>query len=425
MSLFAKLLLWFVATVLLSVGGFAIVQRFFAEEPRQYGPLPVRVVAHLAEQAEREMRISPQALSRYLSDLESDTGIHAVLVNPVGVSMVDGSDHRESLQRMRSSRFFATISRGRLILGRPTRTGAGILLAEVPVRAEQPPLLLRPQLWWLATVLLLTYLLARHLTRPLRGLQLVAERLGAGELRARAAEDRADEFGSLARAFNRMAQRMEILVESERRLLRDVSHELRSPLARLGVAVELARTSDHPARELDIIEKQSVRLNELVSTLLDVARDESATQSIRREPVELKHLLTELADAAQVEAGAKRIVVEADPFTIRADAERLRRAIENVIRNALRYSRDDGTVWLQAAASPQFVEVQIRDEGPGVPEDALPHLFEAFFRVEGQHSPGFGLGLSIARRAVEAHGGTIEARNASPGLEVTIRLPRD
>ncbi|MBL8234331.1 MAG: HAMP domain-containing protein [Bryobacterales bacterium] len=288
---------------------------------------------------------------------------------------------------------------------------------------DQHSFLVRPHLWWLATVLILTYLLARHLTQPLRALQVVARKLGQGDLRARAEDDRKDEFGQLARTINQMAERMETLVESERRLLRDVSHELRSPLARLGVAVELARTSDNPARELDLIENQATRLNELVGTLLEVARAESAPHTLHREPVALKPVLEDLAAEARLEAGSKRILLDAQEITVPADVELLRRAVENVLRNAVRYTRDDGTVSVRLARASHAAEVTIRDEGPGVPEDLLPRLFEPFFRVEGQHGTGFGLGLSIARRAVAAHGGSVRARNTHPGLEVTLAFP--
>jgi len=276
---------------------------------------------------------------------------------------------------------------------------------------------------------LLCYWLAYHLTRPVRLLQRAVERFGHGDLSARSGSVRADELGELARTFDRMADRIETLLAAERRLLLDISHELRSPLARLGVAIELARSGDELQPNLNRIQKESDRLNSLVGQLLQVTRAEGDPASLRRDPVRLDELVGQLVDDASMEAASHGCAVQYqmhEPVTVAGDAELLRRAVENVIRNAIRHSPRETAVEIKLARSNGRVVVDIRDHGPGVPEEALPRLFDAFYRVEtdrNRTSGGIGLGLSIARRAIELHKGVIRARNAQPGLEVELELP--
>jgi two-component system sensor histidine kinase CpxA len=289
---------------------------------------------------------------------------------------------------------------------------------------------LLPQHWWMmAAGVFLCYLLAYHLTYPVRKLQRAVERFGRGDLSARSATRRRDELGDLGRTFDRMADRIQMLVDAERRLLLDISHELRSPLARLRVAVELARSGQNSEAHLDRIDKEAERLNSLVGGLLQVTRAEGDPESWRREPVRLDRLLEELVDDSALEArarGSEVRLVSAQPATVEGDAELLRRAIENVIRNAIRHAPEGSAVEASLEAANGRAVVRIRDYGPGVPDESLPRIFDAFYRVETDRdraSGGAGLGLSIARRAVELHKGSISARNAEPGLLVEIDLP--
>jgi two-component system sensor histidine kinase CpxA len=226
-----------------------------------------------------------------------------------------------------------------------------------------------------------------------------------------------------------MADRIESLVAAQRQLLSDISHELRSPLARLGVAIELARSGDNPEPALNRIQKESDRLNALVGQLLQVTRAEGDPASLRRDPVRLDELVEQLVDDSSLEAASQGCALRYDlrePVTVAGDPELLRRAVENVIRNAIRHSPRDTDVEVKLARSNGRVVVDVRDHGPGVPEEALPRLFDAFYRVEtdrNRTSGGIGLGLSIARRAIELHKGRIRARNAQPGLEVELELP--
>jgi two-component system sensor histidine kinase CpxA len=226
-----------------------------------------------------------------------------------------------------------------------------------------------------------------------------------------------------------MADRIGVLLQAERRLLQDISHELRSPLARLSLAVELARTDEDPARHLDRIEKEAERLNALVGELLQVTRAEGDAARMRREPIEVEELVTEIAGDVHLEADRRgvRLEVQADgSSTVNGDRELVRRAVENVLRNAIRYAPEGTNVTVQVRRETNASSIEIRDFGRGVPEEQLPRIFEPFYRVDPDRdraSGGVGLGLAIARRAVDLHGGSITARNANPGLCVSIRLP--
>ena len=230
-----------------------------------------------------------------------------------------------------------------------------------------------------------------------------------------------------------MAGRIETLLAAERRLLLDISHELRSPLARLGVAVELARSGDNLDSALNRIQKESDRVNALLGQLLQVTRAEGDPSSLRRDPVRLDELLQQLVDDTEIEAEARGCRLEygkGEAVTVRGDSELLRRAVENVIRNAIRYSPKGAAVDVRlvigdANKGNANARIEVRDYGPGVPDSELSRLFDAFYRVEtarDSSSGGIGLGLSIARRAIELHKGTIRAKNASPGLLVEIDL---
>jgi two-component system, OmpR family, sensor histidine kinase CpxA len=226
-----------------------------------------------------------------------------------------------------------------------------------------------------------------------------------------------------------MADRIQMLVAAERRLLLDISHELRSPLARLRVAVELARRGESREAALSRIEKEADRLNALVGSLLQVTRAEGDPASLARQSLRLDTLLEELIADASLEAQARGSglrLTHAEPVTVQGDPELLRRAIENVLRNAIRYTPPETTVEVSLDGCAAHALLRIRDHGPGVPDQSLPRIFDAFYRVETDRdraSGGVGLGLSIARRAVELHNGSIRAMNAEPGLLVEIEIP--
>jgi len=295
---------------------------------------------------------------------------------------------------------------------------------------------------------ILCYGLARYLTAPVLRLRDATHQLAGGDLSVRvgpAVGKRRDELAELGRDFDIMAERIESLLTTQRQLLSDVSHELRSPLARLNVALALARqrSGDEAAGPLDRIEIEAERLNVLIGQVLGLARLESGAAAPEFAHVDLSRLVADIAVDAHFEAKGKKAAVTlafSEPCSVQGNESLLRSAIENVVRNAVRYT-DPGTdveIGLAFAdiaddsvvggAASRCAIVSVRDHGPGVSDDHLAHLFEPFYRSadsRDRKSGGTGLGLSITERAVRLHGGTVDARNAADdgGLIVEIRLP--
>jgi two-component system sensor histidine kinase CpxA len=287
---------------------------------------------------------------------------------------------------------------------------------------------------------LVCYFLSWYLAKPIVRLRAATRQLAAGDLSARAGAPtsrRRDEVAGLMRDFDAMAARLEMLVKAQSRLLNDISHELRSPLARLNVALGLARRRSGAENDdmLERIELEASRLNELIGRILTLARLEDGEQEVQRTPVPLDELVLNVAEDAEFEAQARRCHVRTDipeaDWEVRGNASLLHSAVENVVRNAIRYTRDGSSVEirLQRTEGPGGPEalLQVTDFGPGVPEDALQKLFEPFYRLDdarGRLTGGVGLGLAIAQRAVRFHGGRVAASNrAEGGLLVEIHLP--
>ncbi len=308
-------------------------------------------------------------------------------------------------------------------------------------RPPRPVDLLEPAALWprlavLALVVgVLSFALARYLARPFGALRETTRRLGVGDLSARVggqAVRRRDEVGALARDFDAMAERLEGLVGSQRRLLRDVSHELRSPLARLRVALELARdrAGAGAGEPLDRIEHEAARLDELIGQLLLLERLEAGQPDVEAVVFDVSQLVGEVVDDASFEAapaGREVIFESGAPIPTTGYPNLMRSALDNVIRNAIRHTPEGTSVEVGLAAGDGGVSVRVRDHGPGVPDEHLGDLFEPFSRVADAReraTGGVGLGLAITRRAVEIHGGSVEASNhPEGGLEVAIRLP--
>lgn len=285
----------------------------------------------------------------------------------------------------------------------------------------------------LIAALLVCYALARYLASPIQKIRNATQKLAEGELKTRVGYkvgNRRDELAELARDFDVMAERIESLVTSQQRLSRDVSHELRSPLARMNVALEIAKQKSNGVTSplLDRIEAESNRLNEMISRLLTLSRLETGAQDFERAEIDLKSLVEQVVSDADFEANAvgKSVrITHADKCNIVGSDELVASAVENVLRNAVRYTRDGSSVEVSLNSEDGTATVSVRDHGGGVPEDELKNLFRPFYRVgeaRDRSSGGTGLGLAIAEQAIKAHKGNIQARNYEDGLVVEIRF---
>jgi two-component system sensor histidine kinase CpxA len=286
----------------------------------------------------------------------------------------------------------------------------------------------------LVIVALLTAFVTWRITDPLRKLKQATDSFARGNLDTRLTNlvgFRKDEIGEVGLAFNHMAERISLLVSNQQRLFRDISHELRTPLARQQIALELLarKIPDTEHQSLHRIEREIERMNALIDQVLSLLRLEQQGQSPSNETYDLGALLQKLTQDAQFEAQSKHQILlqQPDQILLTGQPELVSRAVENILRNAIRYTSDDGRVFLQVEKHKDSVVIRIEDEGDGVPEDSLKRLFEPFYRVEtsrNQQSGGYGVGMAIAEQAIRAQGGTIEASNRSTGgLRVDISLP--
>lgn len=287
---------------------------------------------------------------------------------------------------------------------------------------------------------LVCYLLSWYMTKPIVRLRAATRQLAAGDLSARSGapgRGRRDEIAGLMRDFDAMAERLETLMNAQSRLLNDVSHELRSPLARLSVALGLARqrTGVESADMLDRIELEASRLNELIGRILTLARLEDGEQLVPHTPVPLDELLLNVTDDAEFEAQARHCHVKTNipegDWEVRGNASLLHSALENVVRNAIRYTQEGTSVEVELGSDyltgGSEAIIKVCDSGPGVPPDSLAKLFEPFYRIDdarGRLTGGVGLGLAITERAVRFHGGKVSASNRPEGgLQIEIHLP--
>jgi len=276
---------------------------------------------------------------------------------------------------------------------------------------------------------ILCWIAAVGVISPIRRIAANIAVFGQGNLGVRVVTDRDDEIGQLGRSFNEMAERLQRLIMSERRLLGDISHELRSPLARLKFAMKLARTSSDPTAALERIERDVDRIASLVADIVEINVVEDAPALQDKREICVRDIIHEVVRDCSVEAEIRgcRIDVSGNVCaSVQGNPELLRRAVENVLRNGIRYSPEKSPIELNISENENHAVITIRDYGPGVPDDSLSRIFDPFFRVEearNTNGGGSGLGLSIAKRAVCVHRGTICAENAAPGLRVVISIP--
>jgi signal transduction histidine kinase len=303
-----------------------------------------------------------------------------------------------------------------------------------------------PFSWWVRAALLgvalavsglVSYLLARSISTPVRRLQAAAHTLSAGDLDARAGAQvttRKDELGALGREFDSMADRLSSLIDARQRLLRDISHELRSPLARMEMAIGLARQDPRSTPEqLDRVERESDRLDQLIGHILEYARLERDPSTFAFEELDVAELVRQIVHDAEFESQSppdRLRVTSDDTVKMRGDPGVLHSAIDNVVRNALLHGDRQQPIEVALSNDADAVRIAVRDHGPGVREEDLPHIFEPFYRAGAKDSnhvstEGTGIGLAITQRAAALHGGEVSAQNAvGGGLVVTITLPR-
>jgi two-component system, OmpR family, sensor histidine kinase CpxA len=451
-SLFFKIFISFWITMALIIGALNLMFRLANMES-----LPERATKGafgeaLTLYAEQAARVYEREGSKGLSDLarrsarESTSEIYLFDENGKALGSQPPENVRQVVmnvvkngapERPPIPLFVAGVARS--VWARPVTSpdGARYIFAARFSRPGSPPPFLSAQRIAVAILIvgLVCYLLGLYLTSPLKKLQSTVKSFAEGNLNVRVSPElgnRGDELADLGREFDHMAERIEALISSQKRLLADISHELRSPLARLSVALELARKNvvdGRPTPALDRIEQESDRMNQLVGQLLTLTRLESGAERVPPETVALEDLLQQVIDDADFEAKSlgKRVhAIHMDQCRVKGSSELLRSAVENVIRNAIRYTAEGTAVEVSLNWRLDTAVLTVRDHGPGVPEEDLRHIFEPFYRVSEareRSSGGVGLGLSIADRTVKLHGGVIRAENGSDGLLITLDLP--
>ncbi|HMS38979.1 MAG TPA: ATP-binding protein [Pyrinomonadaceae bacterium] len=449
MSLFLKIFLWFWLAIALIVGAVTVVNLSTQSEPltRQWQTFVGEAVMTNSQTAlqiyENEGR---NGLETYLNRHARNERINGIGFfdqngNQIAGTEIttDGKDHLRT----------AMVSENVEFLRLPEQTLAARKLSDSEgntyvflIQFKRPPpisLLNELQNRWLqilVTILmagLVCYGLARYLSSPIGKIRNATKRFAKGDLQTRVGAEigkRRDELASLAKDFDEMAERIENLLTSQKRLTQDISHELRSPLARLNVALEIAKqksVNEATAPILERIELESNRLNEMIGRLLMLSKLESGAGDFSKRKLNLTKLVETVAADADYEAKAKQKtvkIIEKQDIQVLGNENLLRSAVENVLRNAIRYTKSNVDISLKNGGGQ--AKILVRDYGEGVPEAELEKLFRPFHRVgedRTRKTGGIGLGLAIAERAVHAHEGTIKAKNTENGLLVEINLP--
>ncbi|MDQ1469585.1 MAG: two-component system, OmpR family, sensor histidine kinase CpxA [Bryobacterales bacterium] len=431
-SIFTKIVVWSFGTLVLSLLAFVMVTAWITRNSeRAAGRMFPRLQSfELAEARSVYETGGSRAVAVFLSRLNNALGKRHYLVDANGKDLATGEDRSPLLTSVAHRWNEPVFSAGGMLIGTISRDGKYCLIGRsVPPPHVDPWRYIPYYGLILFAVAILCWPLAMNIGAPLRTLANVVDRFGQGDLSIRLRLARRDEIGNLARSFDRMADRIETLLIAERRLLQDVSHELRSPLARLSFAAELARTAPDHEVAIARVKKEISRLSELVGTLLEVTRNEGDPSSRSRATFFLDELVRQVVEDCSVEnvdRACHFILPAADPVALVGDRELMRRAVENVLRNAIYYSPAESKVEVTVRRVSEHAQISVRDRGPGVPAELLPKIFQPFFRVDDSRNGatgGLGLGLSIALRAVRLHNGEIRAKNANPGLLVEIDLP--
>ncbi len=447
MSLFLKIFLWFWLAMALIVGALTLVTRTFQNEPivRQWQVFAGETITvHSQTAAQIFDAEGKNGLEDFLKRLENSQRVKAVGLFRQNGEQIAGSEIQSDTSDVRNKAAAsdeAEFERGEnyYLIAKKTALAGGepvILVTqwERPRDADTAFLSTRQFFQILAVILtagLLCYALASYLSSPIVKLRRATRKFAGGDLHTRLEIKRRDELGDLTREFDDMAERIETLVASEKRLTQDISHELRSPLARLNVALELARSRANPETSnfIERIEIESKRLNEMISRLLVLSKLENRSENFEKHEINLTKLFEQIVTDADFEAQADEKSVKIthkDEVKVFGNETLLRSAIENVLRNAVKYTPEKTAVEVSLKKQNKTAIVAVRDFGAGVPENEIEKLFRPFYRVHAareRKTGGIGLGLAIAERAVQAHDGAIKARNTERGLLVEINLP--
>ena len=425
-SVSAKVIAWSILALLVSLAAFWLVsQRIFGETVMPAMERYNKLTFHQARQAYESG--GPAALSQYLRDLSRYVTAEPHLTDAGGKDLETGVDRSGLLPKPNVPSGPPSGWHPAVI---PTVSEDGRYYWLLIVKPPFSPLIFTPfYLIVLGAVGALYWMVHTRITAPLHRLADVVDRFGCGELTVRAGGGTSDEIGNLGRSFNEMAARIQTLLSAERQLLQDVSHELRSPLARLTFEAEMVRRTTDRDVSATRLRHEIERLSSLVGTLLDMARIEADPGTVELEDVDMNALAQSIVEDCQVEASARECgitLTATENLHVSGDEELLRRALENVIRNAIRYAPKGTNVEVNACRSGGNVTLSVRDYGPGVPDELIERIFDPFVRVDssrGESTGGVGLGLAIARRAVRLHNGDLTVRNANPGADFQLTIP--
>jgi two-component system sensor histidine kinase CpxA len=431
-SVSVKIALWSATVLAASFVIFLLIARIltaFSQAP------PMDAMESFNKMALREaVRVyetqGSQALSSFLEHTHRPRGMHFYLTDAQGRDLASGDD--------RSAMLRGTLGKQHTNQAVEKRLGGFISATSSDDRKYVwivAGLDQQVAIYWpfyvlvCASIVIISWIITQKVALPFQRLAEVVDRFGHGDFEARSDLQSNDEIGTLARSFNSMADRISALFVAERQLLQDISHELRSPLARLTFEAELVRHTKDRDATATRLRREIQRLSELVCDLIDMSRAEGDLGSVRFSEVCLHELLIRIMDGCAIEAAQKQCSVVAgtvDPVTLSGNEELLRRAIENVIRNAIRYTPQGTSVEVELHLLDNRIEIRVRDFGPGIPAHLAERVFDPFYRVDAARSEnngGVGLGLAIARRAIRLHQGDITVESASPGALFIITLP--
>ncbi len=450
--LFVKIFSWFWVTALVIIGIIFVGRRVMDLRPIESSSMYASVASMLAAEAARAYESGgPAGFTRFASSLAGDHKSQLFLLDEFNKDVLSRAISRETLRLAseagkdqlvtkyiplyeRAAAYKFVSSSGRPYTLVLYEHSAPLNLTGVLLSAGIPFLL-----GLLFVVTVLCFWLAYHIAAPIHNIQSAARRVAQGDLSARvphAVSLRRDELAALAMDFDSMVERIETLIRTQRNLLTSVSHELRSPLARLNVSLALMRKHT-PQEAFDICERMErdiARIDALIEQLLTLSRLEAGLSLGERENVNFTLLVQEVVADGNFEAQSlgKSVSLESSsPVVLETvDSLALRSACENIVRNAIHFTRPGTEVnvalGIDNAASSRHVFLTVRDQGPGVPKDALQNIFSPFFRINGpgRRKEGNGLGLAIALEAIRLHHGSITASNLNPeGLEISVRLP--